>query len=232
MTAHVPAIPNFLPIGPVLFGMFLGWRSHRAAVRPALGVFLLVYFIISAITGRPPANDAFGQVFYPAVTVLPPVNFIILTFLADQDFFTPGLIAYVHHFGENWSHLLAHFIQWAGNWSHLPQPTLIVFAISFALLIERLFVTTSAELIGALTASVGALHFIANRFVINAFLTVAVETLTLALIKNAYRISFFNKLIRIPEQRAYERHEVVLKLIRYLHILHRSLQKIQRYARP
>jgi hypothetical protein len=142
MTAHVPAIPNFLPIGPVLFGMFLGWRSHRAAVCPALGVFLLVYF-----------------------------------------------------------------------------------AISFALLIERLFVTTSAELIGAL-------HFIANRFVIDAFLTVAVETLTLALIKNAYRISFFNKLIRIPEQRAYERHEVVLKLIRYLHILHRSLQKIQRYARP
>jgi hypothetical protein len=88
MTAHVPAIPNFLPIGPVLFGMFLGWRSHRAAVCPALGVFLLVYFTISAITGRPPANDAFGQVFYPAVTVLPPVNFIILTFLADQDFFS------------------------------------------------------------------------------------------------------------------------------------------------
>ena len=90
MTAHVPAIPNFLPIGPVLFGMFLGWRSHRAAVCPALGVFLLVYFTISTITGRPPANDAFGQVFYPAVTVLPPVNFIILTFLADQDFFHAG----------------------------------------------------------------------------------------------------------------------------------------------
>lgn len=68
--------------------MFLGWRPHRASVCLALGVFLLVHFTISAITGWPPANDAFGQVFYPAVTFLLPVNFIILTFLADQDFFS------------------------------------------------------------------------------------------------------------------------------------------------
>jgi len=141
-------------------------------------------------------------------------------------FFTPGRIAHVHHFGANWSHLLAHFIQWTGNWTHLPQPTLIVFTISYAVLIERLFVTTSAELICALTANAGTLHFIGNRFVIDAFLTVAVVTLTLNVIKNAYRISFFNKLTRIPERRAYERHEIVRKLIRYLHVRYRSLQKI------
>ena len=70
--------------------MFLGWRPHRASVCLALGVFLLVHFTISAITGWPPANDAFGQVFYPAVTFLLPVNFIILTFLADQDLFHAG----------------------------------------------------------------------------------------------------------------------------------------------
>ena len=70
MTAHVPAIPNFLPIGPVLFGMFLGWRSHRAAVCPALGVFLLVYFTISAITGRSIATVAKNlRSLYPVMTL-------------------------------------------------------------------------------------------------------------------------------------------------------------------
>lgn len=220
----VTHLPLFLPAGLVLVGVILGWRFGNISVALALLVIFMSYL--------PLTNNGFGsddvifwRLLYPSLSIILPLNLLILTFLEER-----GLLNYrgflrvsfilIQIAGLYWLVKsentavqsiiddLLHYRLAPAQWDKgtlLPQPSLILFLFAALVLIVHLIVTRSAAtaaFLGALIASALALHFAKDPYIRDIFAITSLAILTTMILQSAYGMAFVDELTSIPGRRA------------------------------
>ena len=221
----IQSVPSHIVIGAALIGALLGWRFDRSRAVFALIVLLLVYLVMHRLVARPPGPDVVGQVLYPGVCVLLPVNLLLIAQLDERGLLTLaglsrlGLIfievvvlaALVWAPAPALQSLAAAFLHWRllpaalDLWTYLPQPALIAFLIAGAMLIGRTAYRPGpleAALLSALVVTGVALHQVGYAPVPELYLSAAMLTLGLAVVQEGYHMAFLDELTGLPGRRA------------------------------
>lgn len=221
----VESVPAYLPYGAALIGVLLGWRFHRTRAVFALIVLALAYWAVSdAVTGEPGPDPA-GQILYPAVAVLLPLNLLLIAWFGERGLvsviglarlaliaFQAGLVAVlvwaaVPDVQADLAELLHRRLlpRAFDLWTHLPQPALIAFAVAGLILTGRAVLRPGpleAALLMALIAAGVGLHHVAAAPVPELYLTAAMAAVTLAVVQESYHMAFLDDLTGLPGRRA------------------------------
>jgi len=221
----IELVPPSVSYGAALIGAVMGWRFGRSRAVFALAVLALVHLAVSGLlTGRPDAG-VLGQVLYPGLAVLLPLNLLVVAWLDERGLFTLvglsrlGLIflqvvvlaALVWIAAPGVQGAAAELLHWRllppslDRWTHLPQPALIAFLVAGLLLVGRTALRPGpleAALLTALIAAGVGLHRIGAAPVPELYLTAAMAMLTLAVIQESYQMAFLDELTGLPGRRA------------------------------
>lgn len=221
----VEFVPAYLPYGAALIGALLGWRFGHSRAALALIVLALTYLAASETLTGAPGPDPLGQILYPAIALLLPVNLLLIAWFGER-----GLLSFV---GLSRLGLIAFqaglvaVMVWAATpglqadladllhrrllppafdrWTHLPQPALIAFAVAGTVLAGRAALRPGpleAALLAALIAAGVGLHHAGTAPAPEIYLTAAMVAVTLAVVQESYHMAFLDDLTGLPGRRA------------------------------
>jgi GGDEF domain-containing protein len=213
---QVAALPAYLVHGAALIGAFFAWRFGRSrAVFALIAVALVEVTLVDA----PPGQDAVGQVLYPAVALLAPLNLALIGCLDERGVATLSgasrlavLVAWlvgiagpgVQRVAADLLHLRL-FPAEVDRWTWLTQPALIAFAAAAVVLgikTWRSRTPLDAGLLGALAGIGLALDGVGGSPAPELFAFAAVLCLVLAVVQESYRMAFVDELTGLPGRRA------------------------------
>lgn len=226
----VEAVPAYVPFGTALAGALLGWRFERSRALFALAILLLAYIAITDAVTEAPGPDPRGQVLYPGVAVLVPLNLVLIAYFDERGLFghvgltrlalillqaallaaltwsvVPGLQAAA---AEVLHWRLLPF--WFDRWTYLPQPALLAFCLTGVVLVGKTTLKPApleAGLLTALFAAGAGLHRVGDAPVPELYLTAAMVAVLLAVVQESYRMAFLDELTGLPGRRALQ-HEM------------------------
>lgn len=222
---EVAAVPAYLVDGAALIGACFAWRFGRSRAVFALIAVALVEVTLTDLADRPPSPDAIGQVLYPAVALLAPLNLALIGCLDERGVLTMSgasrlavlflqvvLVAWlvgiagpgVQRFAADLLHLRL-FPAAVDRWTWLTQPALVAFAIAAAVLAIKTWRSRTpldAGLLGALAGIGLALDSVGGSTAPGLFAFAAVLCLVLAVVQESYRMAFVDELTGLPGRRA------------------------------
>ncbi len=233
---HVPAlmvwttsIPRLLPYAIWISGAMLGWRFNRSRVVFGMLVLMMADFSLVAFAGGGTSTAVKGRLAYQAVSVLLPLNFLVLTVIKERGIFTvrglfrfalissqPLLIATLSR--SNWKNTTTYFaypfFHWLQrSWLPLGQPAIIAFALALAVAfysaLRRKNAMESGFVWALLTALIG-LCWPAPGTGSTLYLASAGLILLIATVESSYAMAFRDELTGLPARRAL--NETLLQL--------------------
>jgi diguanylate cyclase (GGDEF)-like protein len=217
------------PVAAFGIGICLGWYFHRARVVFAVLILALADQAIGQFGLASQAGGGANHIVLNAVAFLLPLNLVGFSLIGERGLFTGlgltrlalilaqvPLVAFVCRPSQrDVADLLGHrFIE--GNltaWTLIPQPSLVVFGVGFALLVARFFVKRGAierGFVWALVAAFTGLHVGRAGWDASSFLATAGIVLALAVIELSYRIAYHDELTGLLGRRALS--EALLRL--------------------
>lgn len=212
-----PPVVDFYRYTVLIAGVLLAWRFRSGHV------FFALLLMGLASGGLLIADaDGTGQVARNVISVLLPVNIVVLGFSRGLGFTA----------GTSISRATAFFIQsvavlaicrpeqgialaWLEypllpeslfSWTRLPQPLLLVYAIALILLLARYVLhrrTVDGALFWALAASALAMRAGVGPSLASAYLATGALILVVALVETSYRMAFHDELTGMPGRRAF-----------------------------
>jgi len=221
--AALPAVPYVLGVGVIVLGAW--FKCPRVALMAAL-----VMGAHGAVAQFVPDLESAGQrgpqlmVLYAAVTVLFPLNAILIATKRERGMVSKGVLVRVLFFAVQvallivvwdagvdaraWADEVLHarlFDKFFDYWSLLPQPAIGLFGFASVALLLRAAWTGGAidgGLFGAVAASALALHGAGQGQVPAIMFTLALLALLAAVVQESYRLAFIDELTGLPGRRA------------------------------
>jgi diguanylate cyclase (GGDEF)-like protein len=203
-----------------IVGVLLAWRFHSGRVFFTLASLLLAHRSIEFFCNGQIAASGPGRIAVEAVTLLLPINFIILACIRERGFSLPALtpplgllfcesifIAVICRPGANTGPAFLHPALLGGDHSAaIPKLALLTFAGAFTTLLMRIF-RYCKPIDGGLFWSLAAafLSFQAGAVTRTAvgYLSTAGLILIAAIVENSYFLAYHDELTSLPGRRAF-----------------------------
>jgi diguanylate cyclase (GGDEF)-like protein len=218
---------RLFPIAVVVAGLILSAVFRRSRLFFALLVLATVQAAFMWLS--PHVSARAGQVLINAVTLLIPLNLLVLAFVRERGIISPAgrrrlaLVAVeIVSVGVLCLPRMAYAAGWLDRlffpkrfsaWSHLSQPGLVAFVAAAAIVMVlqvRRHNPVESGLLWALVASFVALRVGGTSFDAAIFFGVGGLALIVALLETSYRMAYHDELTQLPSRRAL--NEALMKL--------------------
>ncbi len=226
---------GYIPYLVLLSGIGLAAWFNRSRAVFFMIALLISHWVTTSLTPNGPGPDIMGQVVYAALAFLLPINITVFAFFHERGMTSEkGLARFAiialqvlavlavaqgplwmePTTAETVQTALAELTHWRifpkefDAWSYLPQPAILLFGLSAAILTIRLFWIDNGPLdIGflfALAASAVALHMVGTGHGDTLFFTASGIIVALSVIQDSHRMAFIDELTGLPGRRALE----------------------------
>lgn len=222
LTLTMPAL-TFLFYCAVIGGMLLAWRFHSSRTFSALLVIFLAQQAVAAFEGSHSSPGTPGWTALQAVSVLVPLNFVLIAFMHERGFTLAnvapvGLLLFVQ------TVIVAVLcrapeIPTASHAHHptttaaLPSYAALAFAVACVLLLLRFLLTrkpVDSALLWSLSGFFLSVYFRNNDRVTIAYAATASCILGASIIENSYLLAYHDELTGLPSRRAF--NDALLRL--------------------
>ena len=228
-SGHVKGLlVSLLPIIPYVlasFGILFAWKFKNSTAMFGLVILTIVYWLESGMLSTGIDSGVVGQVIYPAIAILLPLNLALFSWLEERGILTPhgliriGLIGgqalaifVIAYADQNsispvvaeWLHYRFVGSDW-DRWTSLPQPALLAYLMSMILVLGKYFMSrhaVSAGWVGVVITSFLALHGVGQTLQVTLYSTAGLLALAYGLVQESYRMAFLDELTGLPGRRA------------------------------
>jgi diguanylate cyclase (GGDEF)-like protein len=204
-------------------GILLAWRFHSSRMLFALILLLSAHRALEFFSPAHAISVGPGRIAFEAIAFLLPLNFIILALMRERGIAIPsivpqaGLLFFESVFiavicrpeeitGPAFLHA-AMISRHLFHWTRVPQLSLFVFAISFAVLLIRFRLyhkPVESGLLWSLATILVALHAGGVGRIANAYWATAGLILVCSIVENSYSLAYHDELTGLPARRAFD----------------------------
>jgi diguanylate cyclase (GGDEF)-like protein len=222
-SSPLPYIPQFIFLG----GLILSAVFRRGRIFFALLILSLTHAALTWLSPRIAPES--GARLLAATALLLPLNLMALAFLKERGIISPAgrirlaiVAMQVIAVGVSCLPQAGFYTAWLSrpvfpqrfsDWSRLPQPALVVFALSTIVLMGYLmsrYRSVESGLLWALAAGFVAFRFGGVGLWAGMFWTAGGAVLLIALLETSYRMAYHDELTQLPSRRAL--NEALMKL--------------------
>ena len=220
---HLPvSTVNYYVYAIALTGLLLAWRFHASRVFGAIGMLLLAHRAIEFFANGHPAQAGPGLTALEAISFLVPLNLVVLAYSRERGFtldsWAPKLLVLfldavfvavisrpVPAPGSELFHGAIVSRAWSG-WTRVPQISLLMAAVTMALLVGR-FVRTrhpvDAAFAWCVISVVTGLGSGGVGVRASGLFGAACLILAISVLESSYRMAYYDELTGIPGRRAF-----------------------------
>lgn len=205
--------------------VLLSWRFHSTRILLSTLVLLLAHHAIEFFAGGRLVTIGPGRVAFEAITLLIPLNFILLSFFPERGsqgrslfwflvllFFESVFVAAISR-PEQPHPAFLHFSPLSTVNSRIPQPALLMFLLGLVFLLVRIVRFQKPTIVGmfwSLLATWLALNFGGVGKLGTAYFGVAALILAGSIVENSYSLAYRDELTGLNSRRAF--NDAVLRL--------------------
>ncbi|HEY6770372.1 MAG TPA: GGDEF domain-containing protein [Candidatus Sulfotelmatobacter sp.] len=210
------AAVSFINYGILSMGFFLAWRFHSSRAFFALLALFVAEETVAYFAGSRLPVFGPGRAALDAISILLPLNFILISLLSDSRLTLPqltpvGVILVVQSlsvaiFSVQTQSGATHTAHRGLNTVPLPEFAWLVFAAALVLLLIRFFwlhKPLESGLLWSLTGFFTALHFGAVGYTATVYLAAAALTISVSIIETSYLLAYHDELTSLPSRRAF-----------------------------
>jgi len=210
-------------------GVVLAWRFHSTRVALALATLFLGERAILFFSGGHSLSGSSGHTAFALIAILLPLNFLVLSFIADQGFTANALASRVsflflqsvvvaamcrpsYYGGMRFLDVALINSRWVA-WTRLPQMALLAFVVALTALAFR-FVCyhkpVESGFFWSLSCTALAFHSGAIGKAATMYLGTAALILLASVVETSYAMAYYDELTGVPARRAF--NEALLAL--------------------
>jgi len=221
LTVSAPAI-DFYYYTVFAAGLLMAWRFHSSRILFLLLTLLLAHRALEFFAeGTNPAFGA-GRIAFEAIACLLPINFVLLSQARERGFGIPAITPHLAllffesifvavlcrpgQMSSPWLFHVAFVKSTLFSWTPLPQPSLVIIAISFAILLGRFLIhpkplesgilwSFGSAVLGLQMGGIGRLG--------SAYFATAGLMLLVSIVENSYLLAYHDELTLLPSRRAF-----------------------------
>jgi diguanylate cyclase (GGDEF)-like protein len=205
-----------------LAGILLAWRFHSSRILSALILLLVAHRALEFFSAGKLLASGPGRIAFEAIAVLLPLNLVALVF--DREwrlsvaslvprlgvlFFQSVFVALICRPGATSAPAIFHstlFSKQLFHWTRIPQPALLVFLITLAILVVRFLLVhkpSEACLLWSLGAVFAGMHAGGVGPIGSAYFATAALILASSIIETSYALAYHDELTALPARRAF-----------------------------